>query len=122
MVGAAKMREGINLGKNFLPRQLISENARHPQIAAIGSRSIIVWDETTPDTGHIHSTSYPNHTATSNGAIVGFIQKYVDDEKSILNVIDICDVQLPVLNIINEKEVLVAYTKIDQSVFRKTSL
>jgi hypothetical protein len=105
--------KSLDNGTTFQPRQLLSEEARHPQIVASGEKIVAVWDEAqqqhTMHAGHSgHST---NHSAS--GAITFSII-----EENVAKIPGSEGAEFPVVYAISADVSLVAYSKDGQVITR----
>jgi hypothetical protein len=106
-------------GKTFQPRQLVSQEALHPQISSLGDLSIIVWDGTKPHNMQSHSDHHD--ASTGKAGITLSLERPSDNGNRISKVVDEEGGEFPVLTIINSKESLVAYAKGGKVILRKVS-
>jgi hypothetical protein len=105
-------------GQAFQPRQLISQEAHHPQIASFENRSIVVWDGTETQGNQKHDDHTSHHVTKRNITIV--VKGTSADDNRILKVGDDGG-EFPVITILGARDALVAYTREDKIVMRKVS-
>lgn len=103
-------------GNTFQKRQLISEQARHPQIASNGNELMIVWDESKQQSHQMHAGHDAKDTQRNNSTVLAVLD--IQNNVSNKNIIDQGG-EFPVLSVSNSKGVLVAYTKNKQVVVRR---
>jgi hypothetical protein len=108
-----------NLKENkFQSRQLISENARHPQLALWGNQSVVIWEEESKMTEQDHSEGSMHHE--SRGSIIFSILNNTNKVES-KAIVDDNGGEFPVLIGVSSQETLVAYTKDHQVWVKKVS-
>lgn len=103
-------------GNTFQKRRLISEQARHPQIASNGNEVMIVWDESKQRSHQMHAGHHAKDDQSNNSTVLAVLD--IQNNVSIRHIIDQGG-EFPVLHVTNSKAVLVAYTKNKQVVVRR---
>jgi hypothetical protein len=108
-------------GKTFQPRQLVSQEALHPQISSLADLSIIVWDGTKPHNIQNHSDHKSRSDSAAKNGISLSIALPSSNGNRISKVVDEDGGEFPVLSIIDSRKSLIAYTKGGKVILRKVS-
>lgn len=112
------LTKSLDNGSTFQSRQLLSENARHPQIVSSGKSIVAVWDETQQ-----HSAMHAGHSDHSAGnhntsGVITFSILNDDKENGSIKIPASEGAEFPVVYSINSHLSLISYSKNDQVIVR----
>lgn len=105
--------KSLDNGTTFQPRQLLSEEARHPQVVASGDKIVAVWDETQQQ--HATHAGHSGHAA-GHGA-TGVITFSILGEQAV-KIPGSEGAEFPVVYALSPDVSLVAYSKNDKVITR----
>lgn len=108
--------KSLDNGATFQPRQLLSEEARHPQIVASGDKIIAVWDETQQQ--HAMHAGHSGHSAnhSASGVITFSIVGGAEEES--IKIPGSEGAEFPVVYAVSPGLCLIAYSKDDKVITR----
>lgn len=102
------LTKSLDNGTTFQSRQLLSESARHPQIATSGKNIVAVWDETQQHHGMHAGHSAANHTTSG---VITFSILGDDQENGSLKISESEGAEFPVVYPVDFHLSLIAYSK-----------
>ncbi len=103
----------------FEPRQLITENGRHPQMTSLGTWSVIAYQESTTIQEQTHADHGAHGNKVNHDNVVLMLK---EDGVSINKVTIENEGEYPVLCSLNTEELLIAYTKEQKVIVKKVKI
>lgn len=104
--------KSLDNGTTFQPRQLLSEEARHPQMVASGEKIVAVWDETQQQ-----HTTHADHSAANHNNASGVVTFAIIGEQEV-KIPGSEGAEFPVVYALAPDVSLVAYSKNAQVITR----